>query len=184
MSEEASTPPAPGLLIVYTGNGKGKTTAALGMAMRAVGYGHRVIMIQFVKGSWRYGELDGVARLKPELEIRPAGRGFVGIIDDKLPIEEHRKAAAEAFADVERIVVSGEYQLVILDEILVALNLGLITEAQVLSLIDHRPDALHLVLTGRGCPDSIIERADLVTEMREVKHPYQKGRKAEKGIDF
>ena len=173
-----------GLVVVYTGDGKGKTTAALGMALRSVGYGFKAIMIQFVKGSWRYGELTGVERLKPEFEIRPAGKGFVGIIDDKLPIEEHRKAAAKAFEEVVQIVTKGAYDLVILDEIFVALSLGLIREADVLALLDQRPAPLHLVLTGRGCPQSVVDRADLVTEMREIKHPFQKGRKAEIGVDF
>lgn len=173
-----------GLVVVYTGNGKGKTTAALGLVVRATGYGLKTLMIQFVKGSWRYGELTGAERLKPEFEIRPAGKGFVGIIDDKLPIEEHRKAAEEAMDEVERIVAAGQYDIVILDEVLVAMGLGLITEERLHGLLDHRPTGLHLVLTGRGCPQSIIDRADLVTEMKEIKHPYQQGRKAEKGIDF
>ncbi|MEW6363827.1 MAG: cob(I)yrinic acid a,c-diamide adenosyltransferase [Acidobacteriota bacterium] len=173
-----------GMVVVFTGDGKGKTTAALGMSLRAVGYGFKVTMIQFVKGSWRYGELTSAERLKPEFELRPAGRGFVGIIDDKLPMEEHRKAAAKALEDIEQIMTKGQQDVLILDEVFVARTLGLITEEQILRLLDKRPEALHLVLTGRGCPQSVTERADLVTEMREIKHPFRQGRTAEIGIDF
>ncbi len=173
-----------GLVVVYTGDGKGKTTAALGLALRSVAYGFRGIMIQFVRGSWKYGELTSMERLKPEFEMRPVGRGFVGILDDKLPIEEHRRAAETAFEEVRQIVSAGKYDIVILDEIFVALRLALLTEDQVLGLLDQRPEPLHLILTGRGCPQSVIDRADLVTEMREIKHPYSTGRKAEIGIDF
>ncbi len=173
-----------GLVIVYTGDGKGKTTAALGMALRAVGYNFKSIMFQFVKGGWRSGELAAMERLKPEFEIRPCGKGFIGIAGDKLLVEEHQKAAIQALDEVRRVISKGSYDIVILDEIFIALGLGLITEEQVLELLDARPEPLHLVLTGRGCPASIIERADVVTEMNEIKHPYQQGRIAEIGVDF
>lgn len=173
-----------GLLIVYTGDGKGKTTAALGMALRAVGYSWRVCIVQFIKGSWKYGELKSAARLAPELELNVAGEGFVGIVDDKLPIEEHRKAAQAALQLAEEKMLSGEYRLLILDELNVAVSLDLVSEEELSSLIDKRPAKLHLVLTGRGAPDSLLKEADLVTEMTEIKHPYQQGILAQKGIDF
>jgi cob(I)alamin adenosyltransferase len=173
-----------GLVVVYTGDGKGKTTAALGMAVRAVGRGFAVLMIQFIKGSWHYGELDGVKALAPALEITAGGRGFVGILDDRLPFEEHRKAALETLAFAREQVLSGKYDLVILDEINNAVKGGLLPVEAVLELLDVRPADLHLVLTGRAAHASVLERADLVTEMREIKHPYQQGILAQVGVDY
>jgi cob(I)alamin adenosyltransferase len=173
-----------GLLVVYTGNGKGKTTAALGMCVRAVGYGWRVSVVQFVKGSWKYGELEGIKRLAPEVELRVVGEGFVGIIDDDKDIEVHRRAAREGLAMAREILVSGQYPLVILDELNVAMDLGLISSDAVREVLNARNEKQHLVITGRGAPDWLTEMADLVTEMREIKHPYQKGILAQKGIDW
>lgn len=173
-----------GLLIVYTGNGKGKTTAALGMIIRAVGYDWKVCIVQFVKGSWKYGELDGIKRLAPNVELTTVGEGFVGIIDDKKDIEEHRAAAGKGLKLAGEKIVSGEFQLVILDEINVALKLKLVDRSKVEAVLDECPTGLHLVLTGRDAPDWLIERADLVTEMKEVKHPFKSGLKARKGIDW
>jgi len=173
-----------GLVIVYTGDGKGKTTAALGLCVRAVGYDEKVCIIQFVKGSWKYGELDGIKKLAPNVELYQKGLGFVGIIDDKLDKSEHIRAAGEALAFADEKMHSEQYDIVILDEINVAIHLNLISVDDVLSLIDNKPESLDLVLTGRNARDEIIERADLVTEMREIKHPFQKGIKAKKGIDF
>lgn len=173
-----------GLLIVYTGNGKGKTTAALGMCVRAVGYGWRVCVIQFVKGSWKYGELEGIKRLAPELELKVVGEGFVGIVDDNKEFEEHQEAARKGLVEATEIVAAGQYRLVILDELNVALDLGLIDRGSVEGLLAAKGDRQHLVITGRGAPDWLKEEADLVTEMTEIKHPYQKGILAQKGIDF
>ena len=173
-----------GLVIVYTGGGKGKTTAALGMALRAVGYGHKVCMIQFIKGSWHYGEMDSSKKLSPEFELIPAGKGFVGIIDDKSPREEHQKYAEEAIKTCKEKIQSEKYDLVILDEINYAVNLGLIDIESVIELIKSKPKKLDLVLTGNHAKAEIIELADLVTEMKEIKHPFQAGIKAKKGIDF
>lgn len=173
-----------GLVIVYTGGGKGKTTAALGMALRAVGYNHKICMIQFIKGSWHYGEIDSVRRLNPEFELIPAGKGFVGIIDDKSPLEDHKKIAKEAMKITEDKVQSGDFDIVILDEINYALDLNLIEINDVLDLIESKPNKVNLVLTGNHAKKRVIERADLVTEMKEIKHPYQVGIKAKKGIDF
>lgn len=173
-----------GLVMVYTGDGKGKTTAALGMAVRAVGRGFRVLMIQFIKGSWHYGELDGVKALGPMFEITTGGKGFVGIVDDKLPFEEHQKAAGETLAFAKAKITSGAYDLVILDEINNAVKGNLIPVEGVLDLLDARPPELHLLLTGRAAHPAVIERADLVTEMREVKHPYHQGILAQVGVDY
>ncbi|MBA3824751.1 MAG: cob(I)yrinic acid a,c-diamide adenosyltransferase [Ktedonobacterales bacterium] len=173
-----------GLLIVYTGGGKGKTTAALGMALRAVGYGHRVLIVQFIKGSWHYGELTSIQRLAPEVELLQGGEGFVGIVDDKLPIEDHVAAAQAALAMARTKIATDVYDLVILDEINYAVQLGLITLEEVKQLVAARPTRLDLVLTGNHAHEDLIAMADLVTEMREIKHPYQQGQSAKKGIDF
>jgi len=173
-----------GLVIVYTGKGKGKTTAALGMALRAVGYDHKVCMIQFIKGSWHYGEMTSSKRLEPEFELTAIGKGFVGIIDDKSPIEDHKKIAQEALKVAQEKINSNVYNIVILDEINYAINLGLVSLKDVLDVISNRPDDVNLVLTGNHAKDEIIEKADLVTEMREIKHPFKSGIKAKKGIDF
>jgi cob(I)alamin adenosyltransferase len=173
-----------GLVIVYTGNGKGKTTAALGLCIRAIGYNEKVCIVQFIKGSWKYGELDGIKRLAPNVELYQKGLGFVGIIDDKLDKSEHIKAAREAVAFAREKLVSGNYDIVILDEINVAVSLDLIKIEDVLGLIDDKPELLDLVLTGRNARQELIDKADLVTEMREIKHPYQKGIMAQQGIDF
>jgi cob(I)alamin adenosyltransferase len=173
-----------GLVIVYTGKGKGKTTAALGMALRAVGYSYKVCMIQFIKGSWHYGEMTSSKRLEPEFEIIAIGRGFVGIMDDKTPVEEHKKIADEALHIAQEKIFSKKYDIVILDEVNYAVNLGLIKLENVLELIRKKPEDVNLVLTGNHAKEELIELADLVTEMREVKHPFKSGIRAKKGIDF
>lgn len=173
-----------GLIAVYTGNGKGKTTAALGTVVRAAGYGLQVYMLQFIKGSWHYGELDGAELLKPYFTIERMGKGFYKILDDDLPEEEHRAAAAAAATRAIEVLKSGEYDIVILDEINVAVMTKLLPVSKVLEIIDAKPPTCHLILTGRGAPQEVIDRADLVTEMKEIKHPYQKGHLAQKGFDF
>ena len=169
-----------GLVIVYTGGGKGKTTAALGMALRAVGYNHKICLIQFIKGSWPYGEMVSIKRLEPELELIIAGKGFVGIIDDKSPKEDHIKIAKQALQISKEKVQSGNYDIVILDEVNYAINLGLIDVKDVLELIKSKPENLNIVLTGNHAKQEIIDLADLVTEMKEIKHPYKLGIKAKK----
>jgi len=171
-------------VIVYTGEGKGKTTASLGMALRAVGYNMKVCMVQFVKGSWFTGELNGSRLLAPNFRIIRAGKGFVGIMDDKEPFSKHRTAAKEALRMSEEVISSGLYDIVILDEINYALSRKLIGARAVLRLIRRRPVHVSLVLTGRGAPQPIIDAADLVTNMQKIKHPYDKGMTARKGIDF
>jgi len=173
-----------GLVIVYTGGGKGKTSAALGLVLRAVGYNHKVCMIQFVKGSWHYGELDSAKRLAPEFEMITAGKGFVGILDDKSPREEHVKAANDTLVISREKIMSGKFDVVILDEINYAVQLELLKLDDVIDLIKSKPAELDLVLTGNHATKEIIELADLVTEMKEIKHPFKSGLKAKKGIDF
>jgi cob(I)alamin adenosyltransferase len=173
-----------GLVIVYTGGGKGKTSAALGLVLRAVGYNHKVCMVQFVKGSWHYGELDSAKRLAPEFEMITAGKGFVGILDDKSPREDHVKAANDTLEISKEKMMSGKFDVVILDEINYALQLKLLNLDDVIDLIKSKPSELDLVLTGNHAAEEVIELADLVTEMKEIKHPFKSGIKAKKGIDF
>ncbi len=173
-----------GLTIVYTGKGKGKTTAALGIALRATGYQKKTCMIQFIKGSWHYGEMDSSKRLEPEFEMIAVGKGFVGIMDDKSPKEDHEKIAKEAVRISNEKIQSGDYDIVILDEINYAVNLKLISVNDVLDIIRSKPKGVDLILTGNYAKEDVIEASDLVTEMREIKHPFQKGIKAKKGIDF
>jgi len=173
-----------GLVIVYTGGGKGKTSAALGLVLRAVGYNHKVCMIQFVKGTWHYGELDSAKRLAPEFELITAGKGFVGILDDKSPREDHVKAANDTLEISKEKIMSGNFDVVILDEINYALQLKLLNLNDVIDLIKSKTPELYLVLTGNHAEEKVIELADLVTEMKEIKHPFKSGIKAKKGIDF
>lgn len=172
------------LVIVYTGNGKGKTTAALGMCVRAVGYGWGVCVVQFVKGSWKYGELEGIKKLHPNVELNVVGEGFVGIIDDNKDIAVHREAASKGIELALEKIKSGKYNLIILDELNVAYTLELVTKSEIESLLDALGEKQHMVITGRGAPDWLIELADLVTEMTEIKHPFQRGILAQKGIDW
>lgn len=175
---------AKGLVVVYTGDGKGKTTASLGMCIRAAGYGKKVKIIQFIKGTWHYGELDGIKLLSDYVELVQMGKGFVGIIDDKEDISVHIKAAEDALDLAADDMQSGKYDILILDELNVALKLDLIKLEPVLDLIKSKPEKLHLIITGRNAHESVIELADLVTEMCEIKHPYKKGILAQEGIDF
>lgn len=170
-----------GLVQVYTGNGKGKSSAAFGLALRAIGRGLKVYIIQFIKGGFDYGELYIVDKL-PNLTLKAFGRGK--FVTEKPPGKADVELAEEALALAEEVVKSGEYDIVILDEINVALNLKLIQIEKVLELIKNKPKHVELVLTGRYAPNEIIEAADLVTEMKEVKHPFNKGFQARKGIEY
>jgi len=172
-----------GLILVNTGNGKGKTTAALGLGMRAWGQGFRVLVLQFIKGNWKYGELQAAERMGADFVIRQMGEGFVKGCneDDKL---NHQSAAGEALQIAGSEIASGKWDMIILDEINYAIKFGLVSLEAVLELIKIKPSALHLVLTGRDVCPEIIEIADLVTEMKEIKHPYKKGIMAQKGIEF
>lgn len=170
-----------GLVQLYTGNGKGKTSAAFGLALRAMGRGLKVYVIQFIKGGFDYGELYIVNKL-PNLTLKAFGRGK--FITEKIPPEEDVNLAEEALSLAEKVVKSGKYDIVILDEVNVALNLGLISLERVLELIKNKPKHVELVLTGRYAPKELIEAADLVTEMKEVKHPFNEGVQAREGIEY
>jgi cob(I)alamin adenosyltransferase len=175
-----------GLVVVYTGNGKGKTTAALGLALRAAGNGLRVLIIQFIKGRWKTGESQSLKSLAPNVELVRMGRGFTieRLRDKRIPMEQHEEAAAHAFRSAREAVLSGSYEMVVLDELLGSINAGLIQLDDILSLIREKPAALHLVMTGRGAPPELVEAADLVTEMTLVKHPFEQGVPAQRGIEF
>jgi cob(I)alamin adenosyltransferase len=173
-----------GLIITYFGNGKGKTTAALGIALRAIGYDLNVCMIQFIKGEWNYGEIYSSNRLKPNFELIIAGKGFIGILDDDHDISEHIDSARTALEIAKEKINSLKYDTVILDEVNYALKLKLIEERELLSLLQSKPPAVNIILTGNYVTDRILNISDLVTEMREIKHPYKKGIRAKKGIDF
>lgn len=173
-----------GLVLIYTGKGKGKTTAALGIVLRAVGHGLKVLMIQFIKGEWYYGELSSSKRLNPEFEMIAAGKGFIGILDDDHDFREHKKSAKDALILAKEKISSKKYDIIILDEINYAINLKLVSTEEVLELINIRPKNTSIVLTGNYAPIEIIKVADLVTEMKEIKHPYRHGIKAKRGIDY
>ena len=173
-----------GLIIVHTGPGKGKTTAALGTALRAVGQGLKVLMIQFIKGSWHYGELDAAQMLgEDHLKIIPMGRGFVKVGAEK-PDPEDVRLVEEAWTFAGQKILSSEYDLVILDEINYAISYKMLDPEKVAGVLKNKPEMIHVILTGRNAHPAIIELADLVTEMREVKHPYQDGILAQRGIDY
>lgn len=173
-----------GLIIVYTGPGKGKTTAALGTAFRALGQGLKVLMVQFIKGSWHYGELDTAAILgENRIRILPMGRGFVKVGAEK-PDTEDVRLVREAWGFAKDKIASGEYPLVILDEINYAISYKMLDAEEVAEELRRKPEEVHVILTGRSAHPAILEMADLVTEMREVKHPYRKGVLAQRGIDY
>ncbi len=173
-----------GLVIVYTGDGKGKTTAAMGLALRAAGYGRKVLVIQFVK-TWFTGEKGGF-ELIPNVEFIQAGKGFYKILGDKLPEQEHVEAAQAAFGLAQARIASGQYDVVVLDEIIGSVTGGLLPLEPVLELIDSKPPLLDLVLTGHRGKElpALLERADLITEMVKIKHPYDSGILAKKTIDY
>jgi len=171
-----------GLTIVYIGDGKGKTSAAAGLAARAIGTGFKVLYLQFVKGDWPSGERESLAKLG--VEVRLMGKGFVGILGDRKPIEEHKKAALTAKASAIEALQSEKYNLVILDEALSAAESDLLTEEDILEIIRAKPEKIHLCMTGHKRWKKIIEAADLVTEMKMIKHPYYKGILAQRGIDY
>lgn len=175
-----------GLVIVFTGDGKGKTTAAMGMALRAAGNHMRVRVIQFIKGTWKTGEVAAANALLPSLEIVRAGRGFTieRLRDDRIPMAEHAAAAQAGLEEARASLRSGTLDMLVLDEIFGAVTAGLIPLEDLLALVAEKPPLLHLVLTGRGAPADVVSVADLVTEMRLVKHPYAAGIRAQRGVEF
>lgn len=170
-----------GLIIVNTGNGKGKTTAALGVAFRAAGNDFRVYIGQFIKGSRQYGELVTAERLQPGIEIVPMGEGFTWETRDR---ERDTHKAHEAWSLFKSKLLSGEYQVVILDEINYVIDYGYLPVEWVIEALRQKPEMVHVILTGRNARPEIIEIADLVTEMKEIKHPFHQGITAQKGIEF
>ena len=172
-----------GLLLINTGPGKGKTTAALGTAFRAAGNGMRVLILQFLKGSWHYGELDSAKLLGEDFLIRQMGRGFVKVGGAETDPEDLRMVQ-EAWQEAGEAIGSGEWDLVVLDEINYAIGYGMLDPEQVARVLQGRPEMVHVILTGRNAHPLLVEMADTVTEMREVKHAYQKGVLAQRGIEF
>jgi cob(I)alamin adenosyltransferase len=173
-----------GLIVVITGYGKGKTTTALGIALRACGHNMRVSMIQFMKGDLYSGEWDGVKKMGCQIELIPTGKGFCGIQGNPYPFEEHRKNAQDAIELAREKMGSSQYDILILDEINNALHLRLVDLEQVLELIRHKPALMHLVLTGRDAHPQVVELADTVSEVMEIKHAYRKGIEPQPGIDY
>ena len=174
---------AKGLVVVFTGDGKGKTTAAMGMAMRCAGHGLKCLMIQFIKGGWPYGELEAAKHLAPYFEMIPMGRGFIRP-DRGEPDPEDLEAVREAWALFLDKMAVNDCRMIILDEINNVIHLGLLPPEALLSAIAEKPPEMHLVLTGRNAHPLVMEAADLVTEMREVKHPFAAGVRAQKGVEY
>jgi cob(I)alamin adenosyltransferase len=170
-----------GLLIVNTGNGKGKTTAALGQAFRAIGHGFRVCFLQFLKGSWKYGELEAAKRFEDLMEIRALGKGFTWKSED---LNEDIQSARDAWDLAKQVIASGKFKMVVLDELTYLITYGMVPEEDILNTLRNRPPELHVVVTGRDASPGLIELADLVTEMNEIKHPFRNGIKAQRGIEF
>ena len=176
-----------GLILVNTGNGKGKTTAALGVVLRAVGQGFKVLILQFIKSGNGYGELAGLAKLGDQVEIRSMGKGFIYYNRNEVgeaELARHKEAAQAAWRTLVEEVNSDKWDLIVMDEINNAINYELIDVNSVVEMLKNKPKRLHVVLTGRYAKPEIIDMADTVTEMKVVKHAYEKGIKAAKGIEF
>jgi cob(I)alamin adenosyltransferase len=182
-SEDTAGTQRRGLVLIHTGAGKGKTTAALGTAMRAAGNGMRVLVLQFLKGSWHYGELDAAERFAGDFVIRQMGRGFVKVGGAETDPEDLRMVQ-DAWDEALRAMHSGEWDLVVLDEINYAIGYGMLDPEVVAQGLRERPEMLHVILTGRNAHPVLVELADTVTEMREVKHAYSRGILAQRGIEF
>lgn len=169
------------LLLIHTGNGKGKTTAALGLAFRALGHGHRVCMIQFIKGNRKCGEAETAAKFQDMMEFHVKGRGFTWKSDD---LSKDTSLAKEAWELAKEKILSRKYRLVILDEMTYLIAYNMLSEKEVLDFLQKRPEDVHIVITGRNASAGLMEAADMVTEMQSVKHHYTSGVKARKGIEF
>ena len=172
-----------GLILINTGPGKGKTTAAMGTALRAVGNGMRVLMLQFIKGSWHYGELDAAKALGSNFILKQMGRGFVKVGGAEPDPEDVRLVQA-AWDEAREAIYSGEWDMVVLDEINYAISYKMLDPAVVAEALRNRPEMVHVILTGRNAHSLLVELADTVTEMREAKHAYQKGILAQRGIEY
>lgn len=172
-----------GLIIVNTGDGKGKTTAALGLGLRATGHGMKVLMLQFIKGAWHTGELEAIKQLEPDFRIVQLGLGFVKKFK-KEQSEEAIENARVSWDYAKQEIFSDLYDMVILDEINNAIDYGLLDVKDIMMTLKEKPKRLHVILTGRNAHGKIIELADIVTEMHDIKHCYKKGINAQKGIEF
>lgn len=172
-----------GLVLIHTGAGKGKTTAAMGTALRAVGNGMRVLMLQFLKGSWHYGELDAAEALGEQFVIRQLGRGFVKVGGAETDPEDLRLVKA-GWDEAKEAILSGAWDMVVLDEINYVIGYGMLDAAEVAETLKLRPPMVHVILTGRGAHPTLVELADTVTEMRQVKHAYENGTLAQRGIEY
>jgi len=178
-----------GLVLINTGTGKGKTTAALGTAIRAWGDGQKVLILQFIKGAWKYGELEAIAALRKingNIEIRSMGDGFVfhNKKESDEVFERKKRLAEEAWEMAAAEVMSDKYDLVVLDEVNYAIHFGMLSVDAVAELLEKRPARLNMILTGRYAPQQLIDLADTVSEIRPVKHAFEKGIRARKGIEF
>jgi cob(I)alamin adenosyltransferase len=173
-----------GLVIVFTGDGKGKSSAALGITLRAFGHNMYVSIVQFIKRPSATGEARAAERLSPEIEFVSLGEGFVNCCGSTKPLDEHIKAANEALSVARQRIQAGSWDIIVLDEINNAVKLGLLDITSVLDLVRNKPFKLHLILTGRDAHPDLIAAADMVTEMRDIKHPYSAGIEAQKGIDY
>ena len=184
--DKASKARRRGLVLVFTGNGKGKSTAAFGLVLRSVGNRLPVKVIQFIKGGWKTGEREAIRRHLPMVGIEVGGRGFTidRLRDPKIPMDEHHLAAQAAWQMAKDAVSENSARVLVLDEILGSITAGLVDESEVVELIRSKPQEMHLVLTGRGATAAIIDCADLVTEMREIKHHFKAGIPAQRGIEF
>lgn len=171
-----------GLIIVNTGNGKGKTSAALGMVLRSLGHGYRVAIVQFIKGAWEPAEKAVLNKFADQLEFRAMGEGFTWDTQDR---DRDLQKAQDAWEQAVTFIRNPEFKLVLLDEVNVAIKLGYLQVEQVLAGLEEKPENSHVILTGRGAPAALIERADLVTEMTLIKHPFrEQGIKAQPGIEY
>ncbi|HYA40570.1 MAG TPA: cob(I)yrinic acid a,c-diamide adenosyltransferase [Syntrophobacteraceae bacterium] len=173
-----------GLVVVLTGYGKGKTSSALGMLMRACGHGMKACVLQFMKGDLFTGEWEAVKKIDCDVEIVAGGMGFCGIQGNPYPHDRHREAAQSTLLMAKERILSGKYDLIILDEINNAVHLKLVDLEQVIDLIESKPPLLHLVLTGRDAAPEVIQRADTVSEVREIAHAWRKGIEPQPGVDF
>lgn len=173
-----------GLVVIITGNGKGKTTAAMGIALRGCGHGLKTTIVQFMKGDLYSGEWDGVKRLSPLVTLYHTGKGFCGIEGNPFPHSEHRKNAQDALVLVHQILDQQSCNTLILDEINNALDLKLVDFEQVQEILEKRPEMMHLILTGRNAHPALIEQADTVSEVCEIKHAYRKEIEPQPGVDF
>lgn len=167
--------------MINTGNGKGKTTAALGLAMRSLGHDLPVCIIQFIKGSWKYGELKSAEKFNGSLDIYVVGEGFTWKSED---LNKDINAARSGWEQAKSFISEGRHHLLILDEFTWALNYNMVDKDEAIEVFKHKPSDMHILITGRDAPEELLNMADLVTEMKEVRHPYKEGIKAQKGIEF